>query len=211
MSNEVEAETIGDWAGHTPTSATVITARTIQQGLQALINRSGDNSRDHGFHEDWPLEPYPTRTDTGEPAPGVKPEQIAEHKRQVGLAVTQKLALIMEETIEAFGEIRSGRAVDEIYFVDKKGLIGPVGGEYGTQAYGTFVNGQVAAFNFDLTVREGDVPLLKPEGFLVEVADLFIRGADLVYLLGVSEFFNEALEAKHEYNRTRPYKHGRQF
>lgn len=90
-------------------------------------------------------------------------------------------------------------------------MIGPAGGEYGSQAYGTFTAGKVSAFNFDASRREGDIPLLKPEGFLVEIADLFIRGADLVYLLDVLEFFSEALEAKHEYNRTRPFKHGRQF
>lgn len=165
----------------------------IGLGLQALIKQSGENSRDHGFHDDFPdVDKTPVN--------------------ELGLAVTQKLTLIMEEVIEAFGEIRDGRSTKEIYFVDKKGQMGgpdPVGFEYSRQYYG--LPGDNDRHPEEEPCREGDVPLLKPEGFMVELVDAVIRIADLVYLLDGEEEFIEALHAKHEYNKTRPFKHGRQF
>ena len=164
----------------------------IGLGLQALIKQSGENSRDHGFHEDFPdLNKTPVS--------------------ELRLAVTQKLTLTIEEIIEAFGEIRSGRGTKEMYFVDKKALIGPKDEEYTDQAYGAFVDGQLTAYVFEDIRGDRTQPLLKPEGFMVELADAVIRIADLVYLLDGEEEFIEALHAKHEYNKTRPFKHGRQF
>lgn len=211
MTNEVETETIGDWAGHTPEEVPADQdGGHITAGLIALIKQSGENSRDHGFHEDWPVGGYPTVTATGEPAADVKPEWIAAYKKQLGLAVTQKLALTMEEIIEAFGEIRSGRGTHEIYFVDNKGHAGSpeIGFQYSKQYYGIPGSDRHPE---EAPHREGDVPLLKPEGFMVELADAVIRIADLVFLLDAQEEFIEALHAKHEYNKTRPFKHGRQF
>lgn len=150
----------------------------LNAGLEILIQQSGQNSKDHGFHEGFP-----------------SPDDSLQS--EIGLAITQKLTLMMEEIIEAFGEIRDGRSPYETYFVDKKGLIGEKGDEYAEQHY-------------DLS-NETPVPLLKPEGFLVEIADLFIRGADLIFLLKCPEEFLHALNIKHEYNKTRPFKHGRQF
>ena len=168
----------------------------VTEGLEYLIARSGGNSAAHGFHEDWPVD-----VDLENPG----------KDRDFQKAITEKLTLIMEEVIEAFGEVRDGREPLVTYFVDKKGLIGPAGGEYGTQAYGTLVAGKVAAFNFDAPQRETDVPLLKPEGLLVELADANIRISDLVYLLRGGDEYIKALHIKHEYNATRPFKHGRQF
>ena len=90
------------------------------------------------------------------------------------------------------GEIRSGRAPLEIYFVDTKGNLGAKGKEYPEQQYDKFGH-----------------PQLKPEGFLVEAADAIIRLGDLTYLVGGSDQLVEARDVKHEYNATRPYKHGR--
>jgi hypothetical protein len=216
----VEQETIGDWAGHTPTptiDAEIELGRLQQEadsrmdqkhrqlidfGIKSLIEISGRNSRDHGFHDDFPVDPV---TATGETAGWI------EYQKTLALAVTQKLMLMQEEIIEAFGEIRSGRSTGEIYFVDKKGLVGGIGGEHEMQAYGCFVEGELAAYVFGEPKGDMTVPLLKPEGFIVEIADLFIRGADLMYLLRESGNFAYALEIKHEYNSTRPFKHGRQF
>jgi hypothetical protein len=182
----------------------------IARGLAELVHASGANSRDHGFHADWPVEGYPIAYATGEPAAHVPAAAIEQHKQNLRRAIAEKLALIHEEVSEMLGEVRSGRDPLEIYFVDQKGLIGPKGTEYGSQAYGTFTAGEVSAFRFGVP-REGDTPLLKPEGFLVEAADAIIRLADLTFLVDGSDKLIEAREIKHEYNATRPYKHGRKF
>lgn len=49
----------------------------------------------------------------------------------------------------------------------------------------------------------------KPEGFGTELADAVIRTMDLAAASGVD--LESRMEEKHEYNQTRPYKHGRQF
>lgn len=152
---------------------------TIARGLAELVHVSGTNSRDHGFHDDWPVD-----------IDLINPGQDRDLQR----SIAEKIALIHEEVSEMLGEIRDGRDPLEIYFVDKKGIIGPKGQEYEQQHY-----------NAD------GVPQLKPEGFLVEMADMFIRGGDLTFLVGGSDKLIEAREIKHEYNATRPYKHGRKF
>lgn len=151
----------------------------VTDGLRSLVTLSGENSRDHGFHDDWPV-------DIDLIAPG--------KDRDLQRAITEKLALIMEEVVEAFGEVRDGRDPLEIYYVDRKGLIGEKDAEYPEQRY-----------------DEAGVPQLKPEGLLVEVADFIIRGADLAYLLNGRAALVEAWAVKHEYNVSRPFKHGRQF
>lgn len=46
----------------------------------------------------------------------------------------------------------------------------------------------------------------KPEGVAVELADAVIRIADLCGYFGFD--LNEAIQLKHRYNKTRPYRHG---
>jgi NTP pyrophosphatase (non-canonical NTP hydrolase) len=46
----------------------------------------------------------------------------------------------------------------------------------------------------------------KPEGFTVELADAIIRICDLAGHMGLD--LTHALNAKHEYNQTRAYRHG---
>ena len=48
----------------------------------------------------------------------------------------------------------------------------------------------------------------KPEGFCVELADVFIRLADLIKALQLENIFESALHEKGEFNKTRPYRHG---
>lgn len=174
-----------------PVEAKIIRDGFIEGGIVALVAHSGENSRDHGFHADWPMEPYVTVTATGEPALGVSSEQVEAHKVQVRRAIAEKLALVHEEISEALGEIRSGRDPLEVYFVHKG-----TGLEYEEQQYD--VHG---------------VPQCKPEGFLVELADAMIRIGDLAYLVGDVDgaHLASALAVKAEYNATRPFKHGRKF
>lgn len=46
----------------------------------------------------------------------------------------------------------------------------------------------------------------KPEGIPAELADVIIRVLDYCAYAGID--IDEAVEEKHEYNRTRPYRHG---
>jgi hypothetical protein len=48
----------------------------------------------------------------------------------------------------------------------------------------------------------------KPDGFVVELADVFIRIADTLGAYGLETAFRDALEAKLAYNTTRPHRHG---
>lgn len=54
------------------------------------------------------------------------------------------------------------------------------------------------------SVRYG--PDGKPEGFGPEMADVVIRVMNLCSLLNID--LTQMIEMKHEYNRSRPYKHG---
>ena len=49
----------------------------------------------------------------------------------------------------------------------------------------------------------------KPEGFVVELADVIIRIVDYVEALGLTDDLIDAMELKVSYNSTRPHKHGR--
>ena len=49
----------------------------------------------------------------------------------------------------------------------------------------------------------------KPEGVVVELADTVIRIADLCEALGLD--LEGAIIKKHEFNKTRPYKHGKKI
>lgn len=53
------------------------------------------------------------------------------------------------------------------------------------------------------------VPGHKPEGFGIELADAVIRIMDLAEYMGYD--LEHLMERKHEYNRTRPYKHGKKL
>jgi len=48
----------------------------------------------------------------------------------------------------------------------------------------------------------------KPEGFVVELADVWIRMADTLGAYDLTEVFLDALAKKLAYNETRPYRHG---
>lgn len=47
---------------------------------------------------------------------------------------------------------------------------------------------------------------LKPEGFGIELADVFLRLVDLAHSCGID--LDEMVRLKHEYNKTRPIRHG---
>lgn len=147
---------------------------------------SGVNSRNHGFHDSWPVRP----------PVDLAPHEDAEFKRQLQLAITEKLALIHSEISEALEELRKGHDPLKTYYTKT------VKGEFGEHVY--FHDDQ----QFE-KVDGVDRPLLKPEGFMVELADAVIRIGDLAFLLGGD--LEAAVKEKADYNWTRPYKHGKKF
>lgn len=168
--NTIEQDNIGEWAESVPRNSQN-PEYYVYQGVEALVTLAGENSRDHGFHDDWPTE-----------VAGIKVSQ-----RELGLWITEKLALIHEEISEALGEIRSGHEPGHVYY--------------------RMPNKSVSESQIRRT-WDG-APEGKPEGFGVELADAVIRIADLAYLTGID--LPELILEKHEFNATRPYKHGRKF
>jgi hypothetical protein len=165
----------------------------IDLGQRAHIEAAGTNSRDHGFHDDWPLAPE------GLEEGPLTPVILERHKTQLRRAITEKLALIHEEISEALGEIRSGKDPLEIYFSETI--------KYKDGFETKFHKEQV----HDITEDGERKPRYKPEGFLVELADANIRISDLVFLVEGADEYVEADRVKREYNQSRPYKHGRKF
>ena len=147
---------------------------------------AGVNSRDHGFHDSWPVHP----------PVDLEPHEEAEYKRQLQLAVTEKLDLIHSEISEALEELRKGHDPLKVYYT-----------------LTTKEGDREIVDRFDKQIFEKkhgvDLPTLKPEGFIVELADAVIRIGDLVYLLGGD--LQAAIKEKADYNWTRPYKHGKKF
>jgi hypothetical protein len=110
--------------------------------------------------------------------------------------VSSKMLLVAGEICEAQEELRNGRDVKEIYYRDVDGNCGPVGHTYDEQVFEE--------------IDGVPIPQLKPEGWLVEMADAFIRIGDLVGTVAGAEgvFFGPVVEAKLQYNATRGVMHG---
>jgi hypothetical protein len=98
--------------------------------------------------------------------------------------VLAKIALMHSELSEALEEVREGR-LD--YYVHPEGDAEP-----------TKLDPKRAKFAYAYGA--------KPEGAVVELADCVIRIFDLCGALGLD--LEGAIEAKHAYNRTRPFRHG---
>jgi hypothetical protein len=132
-----------------------------------------------------------------------------------------KLALIHEEVSEALGELRSSPDKLKTYWTVEdvdEGDVWPVvrhemlhmlsEGEL-TQMARALSNYVGVEDEVEPTVEGVGAALykLKPEGLVVELADAVIRCMDLCGALGLD--LEEAIRAKHEYNLSRPYRHGK--
>lgn len=104
--------------------------------------------------------------------------------------------LMVSEVIEAAEEVRNGRRVDEIYY----------GPEHCATCQGAKDD---AAHKGNTTTRDFEhayVPIQKPEGAPVEMADVVIRA---LHWFGANGLDGETIiMEKLEYNRTRPFMHG---
>lgn len=148
----------------------IVRDTNIAAGIQELVVASGTNSRDHGFHEDWPVN-------------GNWEAAIQQRRR----AIAEKLALVHEEVSEALGEIRSGRDPLEVYFVHKG-----TGLEYEEQQYDVHGVPQCKPEGFlvelaDAMIRIGDLSFL--------VGDE--TGEQLAYAQRIKHEYNVSREHKH--------------
>lgn len=105
------------------------------------------------------------------------------------------IALCHTELSEAFEEHRNGHKPTEIYFNCKLD--------------GVSDKDECDDKNIDCCYREGKGEICtkaKPEGIPIELADCIIRILD--YCGHENIDIENALKIKHEYNKTRSYKHG---
>ena len=101
-------------------------------------------------------------------------------------SILEALALVHSEVSEAVEDVRRG--VDPVAIT---GIIPTMAGDY-----------------IEKYERGRSFPVgVKPTGLPIELADAVIRIADLCGELGID--LEKAIEIKHEYNKTRPYRHGK--
>ena len=93
------------------------------------------------------------------------------------------IALCHTELSEAFEEYRKGYKTDEVY---GKG----------------YPEAKMSVAKFEETYTDR----VKPEGVLFELADVVIRIFDMCGYYGID--IEKAIQIKHKFNKTRPYKHG---
>ncbi len=132
-----------------------------------------------------PLSPYKTLNFLAEEA-----LQIAEEHGFKDATVGEDMALIHSEVSEAFEDFRAGYEVDKFFYVGKDGVV-KFSQEYDTSTDNVSV----------------ETPLLKPCGIPSEMADVLIR---VFHFCGKHKInIAKAVREKTEYNRTRPFKHGK--
>jgi hypothetical protein len=147
--------------------------------IAQLVERSHALSKEKGWYETWP----DGRT------------------KAHAVNVPEKLALIHSEVSEALEEFRNHgvlRRCDHCGGTGSDPII-PAAKHCGSCAGAAFMemyDGRGYALD----------DAAKPEGFIVELADAVIRVCDLAGAMNLD--LAAAIETKHRYNKTRPYRHG---
>lgn len=105
------------------------------------------------------------------------------------------IALCHSELSEALEEYRNGRMPTEIYYA--KSIC---------QESGSLCVPDAADECPNNPEQCGSYKRGKPEGIPIELADVIIRVLDYCGYAGID--IDAAISQKHEYNKTRPYRHG---
>ena len=116
--------------------------------------------------------------------------------REVGTV----MMLMVTEMAEAFEEFRNGNALDKVYC--DSGPTVPLTKNFKLGNRYTYSGEHPIPDLTDTEVR------WKPEGILVELADVLIRMLDTIEHEGLGRQFTQALWWKMRYNEARPYRHG---
>lgn len=92
----------------------------------------------------------------------------------------EKMLLVVSEIAEALEEFRDGRGLTEVYYRQQDGSCYPA---------------------------QSNLTHIKPEGIPIEIADAVIRIFDWCEANGID--LEAAIRRKVEFNKTRPFKHGK--
>ncbi len=163
--------------------------------LPALQKRAYENSRAHGFHEtdewlDGMIAEAHFSVDRSRDfvIPAEHAAELVERLQELRDAYRgNRLMLIAGEVTEAHEELRSGHAVDEVYFPEQVKL----------------------ELNDEGLYDEVNVASKKPEGVPAELADIGIRLLDTCESWGVD--LEREMIRKMDFNETRAHRHGRRF
>lgn len=177
--------------------------------VDALFETWWQTAERHGFHEDLEDLTFLAARAGDHPASDDRVDEL--RSLVISLFVSQKLKLAGDELAEAHEEVRSGNLRRGIYWKCKKcGCERARGSDEHRAEIETYAGRCASGSGFEVCGGE-----LKPEGFEVELADVIIRVGDLAKI-AEKEFPSphtvaDALAVKSEYNKSRPYKHGRGF
>lgn len=104
----------------------------------------------------------------------------------------EQIALMHSELSEALEEFRDGRGLDKVYY---------------SCQYSKVHNVPLGHCKKNITCAQCEYG--KPEGIPIELADAIIRICDACGQYGID--LDRAIRLKMEYNKTRPYKHGKKI
>lgn len=151
--------------------------------LNELVKRAHQNSVDHGF---WDDQTYMAELE------GLERKIVARFLAEQ--TIPEKLCLIHSEVSEAL----------ECYRDDSM-VTGPDDNQ--TMSHMRKHDLSLSAIDGETFVCPACHDLLKPVGFPSELADILIRVFDLAGALGID--LEAEVELKMNYNKSRPYKHGK--
>ena len=109
---------------------------------------------------------------------------------------SEQIALMHSELSEALEEYRDGRGLDEVYY-------------YCELSNKKIKGDEETAWGCEKQPDCNGCEYGKPEGIPIELADVIIRIADTCGRYGID--LEYAIKIKMEYNKTRPYKHGKKI